>query len=87
MTKWYLGTSKESDTNSIMKVWFVENKWNGLAFEDFENEDELYDRAFDTIPNFGTKDGSLVIEVVSSDYECEEFTEEDWAEQSQSFLW
>lgn len=75
--KWYLGISKESDTNSIMKVWFVENKWNGLAFEDFENEDELYDRAFDTIPQFGTKDGSLVIEVISSDYELEELEEDD----------
>ena len=75
--KWYLGTSKESDTNSIMKVWFVENKWNGLAFEDFENEDELYDRAFDTIPQFGTKDGSLVIEVISSDYELEELEDDE----------
>ena len=76
MKRWYLGLSKESDTNAVMEVWFVENKWNGLSFEDFENEDELYDMAFDTIPGFGTMDGSLEIEVVSSDYEEEEWEEE-----------
>ena len=76
MKKWYLGLSKESDTNATMEVWFVENKWNGLAFEDFENEDELYDKAFDTIPGFGTMDGSLEIKVISSDYEEEEWEDE-----------
>lgn len=76
MKRWYLGLSKESDTNAVMEVWFVENKWNGLSFEDFENEDELYDMAFDTIPGFGTMDGSIEIEVVSSDYEEEEWEEE-----------
>ena len=75
--KWYLGKSVESDTNCVMNVWYVENYWNGLQFEDFENEDELYDRAFDTIPQFGTKDGSLVYEIISSDYELDEFTEDD----------
>ena len=75
--KWYLGISKESDTNAVMKVYFIEGKWNGLAFEDFENEDELYDLAFDKIPGFGTMDGSLVIEVVSSDYELDELEEEE----------
>lgn len=75
--KWYLGVSTESDTNAVMKVWFVENKWNGLAFEDFENEDELYEQAFATIPQFGTKDGSLVIEVISSDYELEELEDSE----------
>ena len=77
MKKFYLGLSKESDTNSVMKVWFVQNKWNGLQFEDFENEDELYDLAFDTIPGFGTMDGSLEIEVISSDYELEELEEDE----------
>ena len=77
MKKFYLGLSKESDTNSVMKVWFVQNKWNGLSFEDFENEDELYDKAFDTIAGFGTMDGSLEIEVISSDYELEELEEEE----------
>lgn len=77
MKKWYLGLSHESDTNATMKVWFVENYFRGFGFDDFENEDELYDRAFDTIPQFGTKDGSLVIETISSDYECEELTEDD----------
>ena len=77
MKKFYLGLSKESDTNSVMKVWFVQNKWNGLQFEDFENEDELYDKAFDTIPGFGTMDGSLEIEVISSDYELEELEEDE----------
>lgn len=77
MKRWYLGLSKESDTNAVMEVWFVENKWNGLSFEDFENEDELYDMAFDTIPGFGTMDGSLEIEVVSSDYEEEEWEDEE----------
>ena len=77
MKKFYLGLSKESDTNSVMKVWFVQNKWNGLSFEDFENEDELYDLAFDTIPGFGTMDGSLEIEVISSDYELEELEEDE----------
>ena len=48
-----------------------------LQFEDFENEDELYDKAFDTIPGFGTMDGSLEIEVVSSDYEMEELEEDE----------
>lgn len=76
MKKWYLGLSKESDTNATMEVWFVENKWNGLAFEDFENEDELYDKAFDTIPGFGTMDGSIEIKVISSDYEEEEWEDE-----------
>ena len=76
MKRWYLGLSKESDTNAVMEVWFVEGKWNGLSFEDFENEDELYDMAFDTIPGFGTMDGSIEIEVVSSDYEEEEWEEE-----------
>ena len=75
--KWYLGLSKESDTNAVMKVWFVENKWNGFQFEDFENEDELYERAFDTIPNFGTMDGSLIIETISSDYELEELEDDE----------
>ena len=75
--KWYLGTSKESDTNAVMKVYFVEGKWNGLAFEDFENEDELYDLAFDQIPGFGTMDGSLEIEVISSAYELEELEEDE----------
>ena len=75
--KWYLGTSKESDTNAIMKVWFVEGKWNGFSFEDFENEDELYDLAFDQIPGFGTMDGSLVIETISSDYELEELEDDE----------
>ena len=77
MKKFYLGLSKESDTNSVMKVWFVEGKWNGLQFEDFENEDELYNRAFDTIKGFGTMDGSLEIEVISSDYELEELEEDE----------
>ena len=77
MKKFYLGLSKESDTNAVMKVWFVQNKWNGLQFEDFENEDELYDKAFDTITGFGTMDGSLEIEVVSSDYEMEELEEDE----------
>lgn len=77
MKKFYLGLSKESDTNSVMKVWFVEGKWNGLSFEDFENEDELYDKAFDTIQGFGTMDGSLEIEIVSSDYEMEELEEDE----------
>lgn len=77
MKRYYLGTSKETDTNAVMDVYFVEGKWNGLSFEDFENEDELYDRAFDIIPGFGTKDGSLEIEVVSSDYEEEEWEEEE----------
>ena len=63
MKKYYLGKSYETDTNC----------WNGLAFEDFENEDELYDTAFDTIPGFGTMDGSLEIKVISSDYEEEEW--------------
>ena len=75
--KWYLGLSTESDTNAVMKVWFVENKWNGFSFEDFENEDELYERAFDTIPNFGTMDGSLIIETISSDYEMEELEDDE----------
>ena len=77
MKRFYLGLSKESDTNSVMKVWFVQNKWNGLQFEDFENEDELYDKAFDTIKGFGTMDGSLEIEVISSDYELEELEEDE----------
>lgn len=77
MKRYYLGTSKETDTNAVMDVWFVEGKWNGLSFEDFENEDELYDRAFDTIPGFGTMDGSLVYEIISSDYEEEEWEEEE----------
>ena len=77
MKKFYLGLSKESDTNSVMKVWFVQNKWNGLSFEDFENEDELYDKAFDIIEGFGTMDGSLEIEVISSDYELEELEEDE----------
>jgi hypothetical protein len=77
MTKWYLGTSKESDTNSIMEVWFVEGKWNGLAFEDFENEDDLYNMAFDTIPGFGTMDGSIEVKVISSDYEMEELEDDE----------
>ena len=76
MKKYYLGKSYESDTNCWMEVYFVENCWNGLAFEDFENEDELYDTAFDTIPGFGTMDGSLEIKVISSDYEEEEWEEE-----------
>ena len=75
--KWYLGLSTESDTNATMKVYFVENKWNGLAFEDFENEDELYDRAFDIIPQFGIKDGSLEIEVISSNYELEQLDDDE----------
>lgn len=75
--KWYLGISKESDTNAVMKVYFIEGKWNGLAFEDFENEDELYDLAFDKIPGFGTMDGSLEIEIISSDYEEEEWEDEE----------
>ena len=75
--KWYLGISKENDTKAVEKVYFVEGKWNGLAFEDFENEDELYDLAFDQIPGFGTMDGSLEIEVVSSAYELEELEEDE----------
>ena len=75
--KWYLGISKENDTNAVMKVYFIEGKWNGLAFEDFENEDELYDLAFDKIPGFGTMDGSLEIEIISSDYEDEEWEDEE----------
>lgn len=75
--KWYLGISKENDTNAVMKVYFIEGKWNGLAFEDFENEDELYDLAFDKIPGFGTMDGSLEIEIISSDYEEEEWEDEE----------
>lgn len=78
MKKYYLGKSYESDTNCWMDVYFVENKWNGLDWDDFENGDELMDVAFDTINGFGTKDGSLVVEVVSSDYEEEEW--EDWQE-------
>lgn len=78
MKRWYLGLSKETDTNAVMKVWFVEGKWNGLDWDDFENGDELMDVAFDTINGFGTMDGSLVVEVVSSDYEEEEW--EDWQE-------
>ena len=78
MKRYYLGTSKETDTNAVMKVWFVEGKWNGLDWDDFENGDELMDVAFDTINGFGTMDGSLVVEVVSSDYEEEEW--EDWQE-------
>lgn len=77
MKKFYLGLSKESDTNATMKVWFVQNKWNGLSFEDFENEDELYDLAFEKISGFGTMDGSLEIEVISSDYELEELDEDE----------
>ena len=80
MRKFYLGTSTESDTNAVLKVWFVENKWNGLDWNDFENGDELMDRAFETIKGFGIMDGSLYCETISSDYESDEFTDEDWAE-------
>ena len=75
--KWYLGISKESDTKAVEKVYFVENKWNGLTWDDFENGDELMDIAFDKIPGFGTMDGSLEIEVVSSAYELEELEEDE----------
>ena len=80
MKRYFLGKSVESDTNAVMNVWFVEGKWNGLSFEDFDNEDELYDRAFDTIKGFGTMDGSLEYEIISSDFEDESWTDEDWAE-------
>ena len=78
--KYYLGTSVESETNTVEKVWFVENDFRGFDWDDFENGDELMDRAFATIKCFGTMDGSLYSEVVSSDYEVDEFTEEDWEE-------
>lgn len=77
MKKFYLGQSVESDTNAVMNVWFVQNKWNGFDWDDFENGDELMDRAFDTIKGFGTMDGSLEMEVVSSDYEMEEVDEDE----------
>ena len=80
MRKFYLGTSTESDTNAVMNVWFVENNFRGFDWDDFENGDELMDRAFETIKGFGIMDGSLYCETTSSDYESDEFTEEDWAE-------
>ena len=36
MKKFYLGQSVESDTNAVMNVWFVQNKWNGFDWDDFE---------------------------------------------------
>ena len=80
MRKFYLGTSIESDTNAVMNVWFVENNFRGFDWDDFENGDELMDRAFEAIKGFGIMDGSLYCETISSDYESDEFTEEDWAE-------
>ena len=75
--KWYLGISKENDTKAVEKVYFVEGKWNGFTWDDFENGDELMDAAFDKIPNFGTMDGSLEIEGMSSAYELEELEEDE----------
>lgn len=77
MERYYLGKSIETDTNAVMDVWFVQNKWNGLDWDDFENGDELMDVAFDTINGFGTMDGSLEIEVVSSDVEEDVWEDEE----------
>ena len=77
MKKYYLGLSKESDTGAVEKVYFVQNYFRGFDWDDFENGDELMDVAFDTIPGFGTMDGSLEIEVVSSKYAEEVWEDEE----------
>ena len=72
-----IDSSDMYDFMEKLNKWFKNHALKGIeSLSLFENEDELYDMAFDTIPGFGTMDGSIEIEVVSSDYEEEEWEEE-----------
>lgn len=76
MEKYLLGKEYEEDTNAVYNVWFVVNDFKG-----YELTDEQYDLGFQVIgKEFGTMDGTVYYETISSDYEDESFTEADWAE-------